>query len=162
MKISETILFDSGFRLVAHDGGVSLEAGDISAAEAYQLGEFLFNKFGEFGLIKAVNPDSIDGTRFCMPPDPDEKYAKLPEAARANDPGQMSSKALQESYEKDLAQIEELRNRRASWTSEIKVGDPNLAYSAPSSSRDGRQQIKGLEVTDLGAVAQKDGMFRRT
>lgn len=39
-----------------------------------------------------------------------------------------------------------------------KVGNPFLASNAPNKSVDGRQAILGMEVTDLGAVAQANGL----
>lgn len=153
-------MFDSGFRLVAYDGGVTFEAGEISTKEACQLGQFLTKRFGTVAITgKSVSPGAIDGTRFCLPeelpnnqiPDPDGKYAHLKDAESA-----------EKSFYEDQAKIKELRERRSAQTVPIKVGDPNLAYSAPSASGDGKQRIAGLEVMDLGALAQRDGMMRRT
>ena len=163
MKISETIMFDSGFRMIAHQDGVTMEAGEITVDEARELGYFLYSKFGAAQWSKngPLIPDSIDGTRFClpiapMPIEPDEKYDKYP---YAKDIVAMNPAELQKSYDDDQKKIEELRNRRASYTHEIKVGNPDLAYSAPDRSSDGRQRIAGMEVTDLAALSRSAGIL---
>lgn len=50
-------------------------------------------------------------------------------------------------------------DRRATSTSPVMVGNPDLANSAPDSSADGKQKIFEVGVTDLAAVARKGPQF---